>query len=128
MTKQREIVVVGRIHRATSADRTEITAAYTEGLSEPVTFVEWGSFVGAAWSLFAARGVLGVEAVASFDPLVIGVAGDGEAAELDGIFERFGALADQGRLEDAALRFPREMAEHGFYTEVHMAGGAATDL
>jgi pimeloyl-ACP methyl ester carboxylesterase len=106
----------------------EDIATYAEGLSEHVTLVEWGSFVGAAWSLFAAGRVPGVEAVVSFDPLVIGVAGDEEAAELDGIFERIGALVDQGRLEEAALRFPREMAEHGFYTEADMAGGAAIDL
>lgn len=106
----------------------EDIAAYAESLGEPVALVEWGSFVGASWSLFAAGRAPSVRAVVSFDPLVMEAAPEEEAARLDGIFEGIGALVEEGRLEEAAARFPLVMAEHGFYTDADMDPGATTEL
>ena len=102
--------------------------AFVESLNEPVGLVEWGSFVGASWSLFAAARSPAVYAVASYDPLVIGVASEEDGARLDGIFDRVGSLVEEGRLDEAARRFPLEMAEQGFYTEPDMAEGATTEF
>ena len=106
--------------------QVEDILAFVESLDEPVGFVEWGSFVGAAWSLFAAERSPEVYAVASYDPLVIGVAPEEDGARLEETLERIGSLAQQGRLGEAARRFPLLMAEHGFYTEPDMAEGATT--
>ncbi len=103
-------------------------SAFVESLDEPVGLVEWGSFVGAAWSVFAANRSPDVYAVATYDPLPMGVASEEDGARLEGILERVGSLVAQDRLDEAARRFPLEMAEDGFYTEPDMAGGATTEF
>lgn len=102
----------------------EDIGAFVGSLDEPAAIVEWGSFVGAGWSLFAAGEAPGVLAVATYDPLVIDVAPDEDAARLEAVFERVQALAAEGRLEDAARSFVEGLAEHGYYTEEDMADGA----
>lgn len=103
-------------------------SAYAESVGEPLGLVEWGSFIGGAWSLFAAHRSSAIHAVAAFDPLVLGVASDEDAALLEGILERVSDLVTKGHLQEAARRFVAEMAEHGFYTEADMAGGATSEL
>ncbi len=102
--------------------------AFAESIGGPVALVEWGSFVGASWSLVAAQGSSSVSAVATYDPLVLEVASEQDAAQIQGIFERIAELATDGRLTDAARTFVEAMATHGYYTEEDMADGAAEGL
>jgi len=100
--------------------------AFVASIGEPVGLVEWGSFVGGSWSLAAARNNGTVAGFATYDPLVFGVAEEEHVARLDGIFERVGQLAAEGRLTEAAGSFVEAMAESGYYTEEDMADGATT--
>jgi pimeloyl-ACP methyl ester carboxylesterase len=106
----------------------EDVIAFTESIGEPAGLVEWGSFVGAGWSLVAAQHTSAILAVASYDPLVIGVASEEDAARLHGVFGRVGELAAEGRLADAARGFVAGLAEHGYYTDEDMADGATSDF
>jgi pimeloyl-ACP methyl ester carboxylesterase len=88
----------------------------------------WGSFVGAGWSFFAAAGTPSIAAVASYDPLPIGLAPEDDAIRLHAVFGRVEGLAAEGRLEEAARSFVAGLAEHGYYTAEDMADGATWDL
>lgn len=111
-----------------SSSASHHISAFAESLGEPVGLVEWGSFVGPGWSLFAAQRAPAVRAVASYDPLVIDAASEEEVAQLGEVLDRTGALVAEGRLREAARSFPAAMAEAGFYTEADMAGGATTEF
>lgn len=106
----------------------EDIGAFVESIGEPVGLVEWGSFVGAAWSLAAAQNGEAVTAFATYDPLVFAVAGEEDAMRFDGILERVGELASEGRLLDAARSFVEAMAGYGYYTDEDMAFGATSDF
>ena len=106
----------------------EDITAFVDSVGEPVGLVEWGSFVGAGWSLFASRRTSAVRAIASYDPLVLEVAPEEDAQRLEAVFERVGGLAGEGRLAEAARSFVSGLAEHGYYTEEDMADGATTEF
>lgn len=106
----------------------EDITAFADGVDEPACVAEWGSFVGAGWSLFAAAETPMIAAVVSYDPLPIDLAPEKDAARLHTVFGRVEELAAEGRLEDAARSFVAGLAEHGYYTPEDMADGATWDL
>ena len=110
----------------TPARMAEDIGAYVASVGEPVGVVEWGSFVGAAWGITAAADAPEIVAVATYDPIVIEAAGTEDAARLEGIFERLGETAAEGRLAEAGRDFVEDMAAHGYYRPVDMAGGATS--
>lgn len=106
----------------------EDITAFAESVGEPVGLVEWASFIGPALSLVAARRTDAVNAVATYEPLVFEVASEADVAHIEGATKRVAKLAAEGRLADAGQSFVESLAEHGYYTDEDMAGGATSKL
>jgi pimeloyl-ACP methyl ester carboxylesterase len=104
----------------------EDITSFVESVGEPVGVVEWGSFVGAGWSLIAATRAPAIFAVATYDPLLLELAPEEDAARLHDVLGQVGELAAEGRLAEGARSFVAGLAEHGYYTAEDMVDGATS--
>ncbi len=87
--------------------------AFIESIGDPAGVVSAGNV---EWVQVAAHGTSAVAAVAAWEPLFETVRDEEGTAVLDDVFARVGALADKGRLDEAARAWVEGLATAGFYT------------
>jgi pimeloyl-ACP methyl ester carboxylesterase len=110
------------------ARQVEDIVAFAETIGEPVMIGEWGSFVGASWSLIAAQKTEAISAIAAYDPLILEIATERDQQQLHHVFDQLEKNALEGRFSDAANNFVSNMASYGYYTDEDMAGEATIDF
>ncbi|HMG32164.1 MAG TPA: alpha/beta hydrolase [Jiangellaceae bacterium] len=81
----------------------EDVTAFVGSIGEPVCLVGWSG--SGAWVLGAAAHSDSVAAVTIYEPVVIGVGGEGDIARLGAAMQQVGAAAADGRILDAVRAF-----------------------
>jgi pimeloyl-ACP methyl ester carboxylesterase len=82
----------------------EDVTAFVDSIGETVCLVGWSG--SGAWVLGAAADSDSVAAVAIYEPVVIGVGGEGDVARFSAALQQVGAAAADGRILDAVHAFP----------------------
>jgi pimeloyl-ACP methyl ester carboxylesterase len=96
---------------------------FAESIEEPVTLVEWGSGL---WAYVAAENHPAIRAVAVYEPGADEVMPDGDAEQVNEVFERVWALAAEDQVKDAAAFFIEN--SQVFYTDEDLATGIPYDF
>lgn len=101
----------------------EDVITFSESIGEPVKLVEWGSGL---WAYVAAENHPAIRVVAVYEPGADEVMPDGDAEQVNEVFERVWALAAEDQFKDAAAFFIEN--SHVFYTNEDLATGIPYDF